>query len=102
MNNESFNTGITFSSEKIITEVILESSFTKKIRILLKEGQVMKEPKASFPIVVHLLDGKIIFGVNGNQQHFKQGNIIALEEGVPHDLTATKNSVIRLSLSKRL
>ncbi len=100
MKIESFSNDIIFSNEKIITKVILESSFTKEIRIILKEGQILKEHKTPYPIVVHLLEGEILFGINGVKQTFKQGCIISLEGDVPHNLTAIKDSVIRLSLSK--
>jgi len=100
MKIDSFNEDITFSNEKIITKVVLESSFTKEIRILLKKGQVMKEHKTPFPIVVHILSGKITFGVNGANQNLTEGDIIALAGNIPHNLTAKKDSVIRLSLSK--
>jgi quercetin dioxygenase-like cupin family protein len=86
--------------EKVSTRIILESPFSKEIRILLKEGQMMKEHKSKFPIVVQVLEGEIDFGVEGATQNFKSGGILALEGNIPHDLTAIKDSVIRLSLSK--
>ena len=100
MKIESFNEDLNFSEDKIITKVILESSFTKEIRILLKKGQIMKEHQTPFPIVVHILSGEITFGVNGANQNLAEGDIIALAGNIPHNLTAKKDSVIRLSLSK--
>jgi quercetin dioxygenase-like cupin family protein len=97
---ESFNKDLEFSDEKIVTKVILESSFSKEIRILLKSGQVMKEHKAPFPIIVHLLEGEIDFGVQGAVHLLKKGAIITLEGNIPHDLTARKDSIVRLTLSK--
>lgn len=95
----SFNDDLIFG-EKITTKIILESSFSKEIRILLKQGQVMKEHKTKFPIVVQVLKGEIDFGVNNTTQNMQDGGIISLEGGVPHDLKAKKDSVIRLTLSK--
>ena len=60
----------------------------------------MKEHKTSSPIIAHLLKGELIFGVNGSQQHLKQVNIIALAGSITHNLTATKDSIVSLSLSK--
>ena len=96
----SFNQDIIFNDEKIVTSVILESSFSKEIRILLKKGQVMKEHQAPYPIVVHLLEGEIDFGVNGLIKQLKSGDIISLEGNVPHNLIAKKDSVVHLTLSK--
>ena len=86
--------------EKISTKVILESKFSKELRILMKTGQVMKEHKTMFPIVVQVLDGEIDFEVEGSKHSIKSGGILALEGGIPHNLTAIKDSVVRLSLSK--
>ncbi len=96
----SFNDALQFNHERITTNVILETSFSKEIRILLAKGQKMKEHKTLFPIVVHVLEGKIDFGVQGVISSLEKGAIIALEGNIPHDLTALKDSVIRLTLSK--
>jgi len=95
----SFSEALQFG-DKISTKVILESPFSKEIRILLKEGQIMKEHQTKFPIVVQVLEGEIDFGAEGEIHNFKSGGIVALEGNIPHDLTAKKDSVVRLSLSK--
>lgn len=100
MKIESFNEHVDFNENRIITKVILESSFSKEIRILFKKGQTMKEHKAPYPITVHILDGSIDFGVNGTIHTMTKGAIIALEGNIPHDLLATKDSIVRLTLSK--
>ncbi len=87
-------------SDRIKTQVILESSFSKEIMILLKEGQIMKEHKSPFPIIVHILQGEIDFGIKGEIHQLKKGGIIALEGNIPHDLTAKADSIVRLTLSK--
>jgi quercetin dioxygenase-like cupin family protein len=99
MKIESFNDDVVYS-DKISTKIILETSFSKEIRIVLKSGQIMKEHKAPFPIIVHVLEGTIDFGVLGEIKKLQKGAIITLEENIPHDLTALENSIVRLSLSK--
>lgn len=100
MKIENLNEKLDFNDNKIVTKVLLESSFSKEIRILLKSGQAMKEHKTPFPIIVHLLEGEINFGVQGTVHLLKKGAIITLEGDVPHDLTALKDSIVRLTLSK--
>ncbi len=81
--------------------VLLETDFTKEIRIAMYKGTVMKEHKTPFPIVVQVLDGSIDFGVNQQISTLTKGDLIALEANVPHDLKANENTIIRLTLSKQ-
>ncbi|MEJ6582753.1 MAG: AraC family ligand binding domain-containing protein [Crocinitomicaceae bacterium] len=66
----------------------------------MQTGQFMKEHKAPFPIIVHVLQGSVKFGAEGEDIHLKIGDLIGLETNVPHDLLAKENSIVRLSLSK--
>ena len=96
----SFATDFNFSSEKPRWQLILETAFSKDIRIMLAKGQSLREHKAPFPIAVHLLEGSIDFGVNRRPQRLEKGAILTLDANVPHDLFAHENSVVRLTLSK--
>ncbi|WP_424002145.1 cupin domain-containing protein [Maribacter sp. IgM3_T14_3] len=101
MQKISFTENLDFNDTKIVTKVLLETSFSKEIRILLKNGQIMKEHKAPFPIIVHIVQGEIDFGVDGTHHTLKQGDIITLAANVPHDLLAKSDSIVRLTLSKQ-
>jgi quercetin dioxygenase-like cupin family protein len=100
MNISSFADNLESGSGKVLTKVILETSFSKEIRIQMESGQSMKEHQAPFPIIVHILKGEIDFGVKGELHHLHAGDIVSLEGGVPHDLLAKEASIVRLSLSK--
>ncbi|WP_107039219.1 cupin domain-containing protein [Brumimicrobium mesophilum] len=100
MNNNSFQNELIFGDDKVKITLILETSFSKEIRIAFKKGQVMREHKTPFPIVVHLLEGSIEFGVNGEKHQLSKDDILTLEGNVPHDLLAIEESIVRLTLSK--
>lgn len=100
MKIKSFNENIEFSDHQVVTKVILETSFSKEIRILLKKGQTMKEHKAPYPIIVHILEGEIDFGIGDKIKLLQTGDVISLENNVYHDLTAKKDSIVRLTLSQ--
>lgn len=100
MEKASFETQLNFSAEKAQISVILESPFSKELRIAMRKGQQMKEHQTPFPIMIHLLQGSIEFGVGTSTHSLTQGDIFWLEGGVPHHLTAKEDSVIRLTLSK--
>lgn len=91
---------VIFNKEKPMVQLLLETDFTKEIRIAMQKGTAMKEHKTKFPIVVETVEGNIDFGVKGEVFNLIKGNLIALDGDVPHDLKANENSIIRLTLSK--
>lgn len=100
MDITSYNSDIVYNDAKVRTQLILETAFSKEIRILLKKGQSMREHKAPFPIVVHLLEGCIDFGIEGIANRLEKGAILTLAANVPHNLDAHEDSIVRLTLSK--
>ncbi|HEY8397541.1 MAG TPA: cupin domain-containing protein [Flavihumibacter sp.] len=100
MDKQSFSEAIEFDEDRVKTKVIVETSFSKEIRILLKKGQVMKEHQTPYPILIHVLKGQIELGVQDKKFSMNDGDIIALDGGIPHNLSAAEDSVVRLTLSK--
>jgi len=100
MNTSSIYANLEFNDNKPAISVLLESEFTKEIRIAFKPEQIMKEHQTPFPIVVEMVEGEINFGVNGESHMIKKGDLLSLEGGVPHDLQAISQSIVRLTLSK--
>ena len=92
---------LVYNDKKPSISILIETEVSKEIRIVFKEGQQMREHKTPFPIVVEVFKGAIDFGVNGEKQHLVVGSLIALDGNIPHDLTALKDSIVRLSLSKK-
>lgn len=89
-----------YKDGKPAISVLMETDFTKEIRIAFKNKQLMKEHKTPYPIVVEVIEGEIDFGVNNEVLNLKKGDLISLKGNVPHDLKANDNSIIRLTLSK--
>lgn len=101
MGNANFRALEGSNDQKVVTKQILETSYSKEIQILMKKGQSMKEHKAPFPIIVHLLEGKINFGLSGTINQLSAGDILSIEGNIPHDLHALEDSIVRLSISKK-
>ncbi len=91
---------IVFNESKPVVNVLLETNFTKEVRIAMQKGTEMAKHQTSFPIVVEIVDGEINFGVNGEVLNLKKGALIALDGGVSHDLQAIEDTIIRLTLTK--
>ena len=96
----SFLENIKYNIDKPAISIVLETSFSKEIRIIFKKGQIMKDHKAPFAIVVQVVKGSINFGTNEESIELNQGDLISLKANVIHNLTAIENSVVRLTLSK--
>jgi len=99
MKTASLIKNLEYGTEKPAIQRLLDTPFSKEIRIVFKAGQIMKEHKAPAPIVVEIFEGAIDFGINGEVQKLKKGDLITLDAKVPHDLKATEDSIVRLSLS---
>lgn len=100
MKTASLTSDVQYHETRPTIQVLLETENGKEIRIAFKKGQVMKEHKTPFAIVVEIFEGGIDFGVNGEVLNLVKGDLISLDGGVPHDLTAVKDSIVRLSLNK--
>lgn len=100
MKTAAFLNDIQYNEEKVAISLLLETDFSKEIRIVFKKNQVMEDHKAPYPIAVQVLKGSINFGVNNEVKKLNSGDIISLEAKVIHNLTALEDSVVRLTLSK--
>ena len=100
MKTASFYKDLKFSDESVVIKPMLDSDFGKEIRIAFQDGQVMKEHKTKFPITVMTMRGSIEFGVGEKTVILNEGDVIALEGNVMHELKALAESVVRLSLHK--
>ena len=100
MEKASIFENVSYGEGKPVVNVLLNTSANKEIRIVFRQGQEMKEHKTDFPIVVEVVEGRIDFGVQGERHVLDKGSLVALEGGVPHDLLAQEDSIVRLSLHK--
>ncbi|MDB4335154.1 cupin domain-containing protein [bacterium] len=100
MKTASLSSNIQYNSDKPNIERLLDTPFSKEIRIVFKAGQIMKEHTAPAPIVVEMFEGALDFGVEGKVHHLVKGDMLTLDAKVPHDLKATEDSIVRLTLSK--
>lgn len=89
-----------YNENKPAIKVLMDTDSSREIRIMMRKGQVMKEHKTPFPIVVEIFEGLITFGANGSTHNLVKGDLVYLEGNVPHDLKAEEESTVRLTLSK--
>ena len=100
METGSFLSNVTYDTVRPKIDVILETPFSKEIRIAMVKDQLMKDHKAPLPILVQVLQGQIDFGTEKEQVLLNTGDIISVEASVRHNLLAKEKSVVRLTLAK--
>lgn len=96
----SFLEEVNFNENKPAVSLLLDTDFSKEIRIVFIKGQIMKDHQAPFSIIVQVLKGCIDFGLEGEIKQLNTGDLISLEPKIIHNLTAVEESVVRLTLSK--
>ncbi len=100
MQTGQFLSNVTFDTTRPKIDVVVETPFSKEIRISMVKDQLMKDHSAPLPIVVQVIQGQIDFGTEKGQVMLFTGDLIALDASVKHNLLAIEQSVIRLTLSK--
>jgi quercetin dioxygenase-like cupin family protein len=100
MKKSSMIKNIVYNNDKPSISVLMETEFSKEIRIVFKAEQEMKEHKTAFPITVEMFEGDLDFGVDGEVFQLTRGDLVALKGNVPHNLSAKTNCIVRLTLTK--
>ncbi|MFT6865685.1 MAG: quercetin dioxygenase-like cupin family protein [Cyclobacteriaceae bacterium] len=101
MKTSSLINDLKYNEDKPVISVLFETENSKEIRIAMRKGQSMKEHQTPFPIIIEIFDGEINFGVAEDFKILRKGDLISLDGGIPHNLKANVNSIVRLTLSKQ-
>lgn len=80
---------------------IFKSDAMRIVLIGLHQGQDLPEHTAEGIICVHLLEGHIVFGVEGDERKLIPGNMITLHEKVPHSVAAIEDSIFLLTIAMK-
>ncbi len=96
----SYLDDVNFSDDKPVVSTLIKTDIINEMRIAFKKGQVMKEHKAPFPILVNVVSGAIGFDAEGEVYLMKTGDTIMIHANLPHELSAIEESVVRVTLVK--
>jgi len=91
---------LVYSDVKVQITPLMNTDSSKEIRIVFKKDQIMKDHHTPHPIAVEIVEGEIDFGVKEEVFTLIKGDIVSLEASVVHNLKATQDSIVRLTLSK--
>ncbi|MEE9406655.1 MAG: AraC family ligand binding domain-containing protein [Polaribacter sp.] len=96
----SFLEDVKFNSNKPSVLMLMDTDFSKELRVVFKKGQIMEDHQAPFAIVVQVIKGAIDFGANEELIQLNDGDLVSLKPHIVHNLSAAEDSVVRLTLSK--
>jgi quercetin dioxygenase-like cupin family protein len=68
------------------------------ILLVLGRGHVLDEHRAPGPISVHVLTGRVRFDIAGKDITLAAGEIVTMERGTPHELSALEESTLLLTI----
>lgn len=78
--------------------VLLSTDRVKVVRLSLKATETIKEHRAHGPLVVHCLEGKVDFPVEGKSLQLCSGDLLHLARREPHSVHAIEDSVLLLTV----
>lgn len=93
---------VIFNKNNVTITPLIETALSQEKRILLAKDQTMKAHKTKFPIIVEIFEGEIDFIVDETVHRLSRGDMISLKANILHSLKAHEDSIIRLTLLKKL
>jgi quercetin dioxygenase-like cupin family protein len=86
--------------DAIVSKPLVDTGPLKQILFSMDAGQEISEHKAPFPAMVHVLTGRLRFGIGGETREMSPHDWVMMKPGEMHDLTALEPTRFLLTLIK--
>ena len=83
------------------TVALFKSNELEMMRLVMPAGKAMPAHEVKGESTIHCLEGEVELRMNGQTQRMQAGQLVWLEGGVNHALTAVKNSSLLVTISLR-
>jgi quercetin dioxygenase-like cupin family protein len=80
-------------------ETVARQGEVSVVMMAIEGGGALQEHKAAGPVVVRVFRGHAVVSVAGQTFDLREGELVMLEAGIPHDLRAEEQSVVLLTIS---
>lgn len=87
------------SREKLQIQRVFQGTGARVIRLTLAAGQIMREHSTNAPLLVHVLDGHVLFRVAGDELDMPTGAIVHVDPSVMHEVEAVSDSHLLLTMT---
>ena len=83
------------------TVALFKSNELEVMRLVMPAGKTTPAHGVKGETTIHCLEGEVELSTNGQTQRMQAGQLVWLEGGVNHALTAVKNSSLLVTISLR-
>ena len=83
------------------TVALFKSNELEMMRLVMPAGKSMPAHGVKGETTIHCLEGEVELSLNSQTQRMQAGQLVWLEGGVNHALTAVKNSSLLVTISLR-
>ncbi len=87
-----------WKEKDIVSSVVFKSDHLRIVLMGFHKNAELKEHTAKGPITLQVLSGAIVFTANGDQAKLEKNQMITLDGAVPHNLVASEESFVLLTL----
>lgn len=98
--NQNLKSLIKYPKKGILSEEIFKDDKLEGSLFCMSQGSEMSEHTSTKKAIVHVLEGKGIFNLEGKDIEMKSGEIIIMKENARHSLKAQENTAFLLWLWK--
>jgi quercetin dioxygenase-like cupin family protein len=85
--------------KKVTSNLLLKSEDLRILLIGMESGARLEEHHNDGRISIHVLEGEVKMRVQQQSQHFSAGQILALDRSIQHDVEATEDSVLLVTIA---
>jgi quercetin dioxygenase-like cupin family protein len=85
--------------QKLTSNMLLKSEDLRILLIAMESGARMEEHHSDGRISIQLLEGSVRIRVQQQMKEISAGNLLAIDRSVKHDVEATEDSVLLLTIA---
>ncbi len=86
-------------SKGLLKHTIIDMPGLRSFLLSVREGITVPEHTVSPAITIQLLFGEASVGTGDERYELQESDVLALEGGVPHDVTASQDSVLLVTMA---
>ncbi len=91
---------IRYDDESVVIEDLFETPQCKELRVIMQANQSMHDHQSDHPVVIEVVRGVLHVEIENESFEMVLGDLIEINAGVLHHLTAQEDTLLRVSLLK--